>query len=1139
MLLRITIPAVILAAYAAAGTPADQWNLYGNAQLNEKLFTNSDSAFRKTRSLQDSDPGSTSDTHDSCETALLVQPTGPGDVIHVAENTTMVETRGRQRDPCSTDSSGFYQKMFYTFAGTGNAFFITTCDYPDAPLEGGSRTNLQLAQDVDCANTEDEPICLVEQSGFHWHCPGDTDGNTFVFQSEEGAEYLFSVETTGFGGGNYNLRVGELEVESNTAGATCELAEEITAPRAPPPGNFRSTKTITRTMESSYSPRYGELCPEELDSHSFFTSGIWFVLDAPEVPKDIWFSTCGAGTTVNSTTLSVMVQEPSTSSVATEPCSPETHMCFRHSEGAFFSSGCAAGKDRGETKITSKPGERYYVYVASDHPFVFGDVELNITTIELEGTSGRDIASAERERREKRRPGVECTLGGIWYEEEPTVPLTCRDGCLYCEETMLGSPCFNRTDTVIYDSGYGSAMSGYKLDIDYFQLQRVIKTFEYRELEEGTISRNTCEALLNGVACTTCQKNDCGSPTVDCSNVPEVDGTLWEANTVDLCSLDINVFSYGPRDQNVDGKCNGFLSELACHSMASTLEEEGMGCTCTLDETTGESRSECSTECGLFCNQDLSACGVRTAKDRFEASGEIASIIRDFDYITGFNDTSGPTFNLDGSYSLQSLLQVRLSASSFAGWSCDANSGSDRCAECQLIDCDDGAGYAGTRPFGMFIDCSNVPGEGVYDTCDSSLQIDEGPFQFLSATNGFDRCLDIAPDNAKCDQAIPLNLDNINQSAIVFGTTKYVADQSGRSLTCSNENKYVGSGLFYRVIGNGQWMKASTCFNETDFGAFPEIVEGSCLGEDNKCLELPVDIFCDGNGYSVSWETEVGKDYHIWVGEATGERGFFKLQIETFELIDPMTRCETELALLADDDAYDCTCSEGQLSTGVLECQSTCRRCDEEACLDHHNLTLFSDYGYFGTLTRLNFTGSGFEGVLGYNLLTQEPFDGCSALLIDRETLLMEGNATDCECEVITCADGRQEPMIDCSEYQEGFTLNLCTGKEVSGLDPLSFLTLDSYAKEYASCQGSDVPVTVEKNADEAVERTGADESPKDKEPTSSDSASDESTTETPSFPEEAGELLPSIATSSSSTGWNWTLILVASLATIGVNVPF
>ena len=88
--MRNVVPLLLLQV-AGAAPSKDHWA----PREGESLVTIA-------RSLQAEESSST--VHDSCERPLLVQPSGPGDEIHLLEDTTMVETSERQREPCSADS---------------------------------------------------------------------------------------------------------------------------------------------------------------------------------------------------------------------------------------------------------------------------------------------------------------------------------------------------------------------------------------------------------------------------------------------------------------------------------------------------------------------------------------------------------------------------------------------------------------------------------------------------------------------------------------------------------------------------------------------------------------------------------------------------------------------------------------------------------------------------------------------------------------------------------------------------------------------------------------------------------------------------------------------------------------------------
>ena len=171
---------------------------------------------------------------------------------------------------------------------------------------------------------------------------------------------------------------------------------------------------------------------------------------------------------------------------------------------------------------------------------------------------------------------------------------------------------------------------------------------------------------------------------------------------------------------------------------------------------------------------------LHEATDRFIATGELSDFNQEFNYLVGGEKEGYDSpFTLDTSYPYQEGGFCRLSA--------DYTS----CSSCGMQRCSNEDPYFA----GPLLNCTNIPGGQIYHLCDDSLEIEDGPFQFLSPE--FHQCLDIVPVNAEC-----ANATTMTPGESILGSVLYAPTPSGRRdhspcLTFSM------SGLYYHLVGTG------------------------------------------------------------------------------------------------------------------------------------------------------------------------------------------------------------------------------------------------------------------------------------------------------------------------------------------------
>lgn len=914
-------------------------------------------------------------SYDTCETAKLIQPAGPGSTVELLDE-TLPRTSKSRRVLCGTYHSDRSSSLYYKLIGTGNPFYITTCNYPNLP-ENDTETvaaNLDLVGNLKCSSPADddipEPDCIAQQYGSSYNCPKDTEGFVRAFVSENGTEYTFSVSDWLEDGdpNRFNLRVGEL-YHSEDLGNSCEMPHVIDVPMI-----GGSPISILQDNVNIYNTQYESLCGDRQYPDERTSSGRWFAMDSPGLAK-VSISTCSNVTTLLSTMIGITVERSDEIiSPSTTPCSRDSLLCLKERTSDYS---CDRNSELAAIDFVSRPGERYLLYVSSENAIDFGSLELTIAADEI--NVAYQIESDERLRREKARVGVACGWPGV----------SCRDGCLYCGE---GDHCFNRTDKVEFDNiEYSASLTSFAVDVDYFQGRN--ESFLY-ELVQDT---NECKASLGGMECASCVDQACGAPLVNCSNV-EGASEFWNEEELDLCQLG-SYFSTAPTDHNQKRSCSRFLSEEACDQVADEIEVmDSLACRCELDPDDASSNLLCSTECGLFCNPDQTLCGLRSVDNLFDAQGELDRLRRDFRSIPST------------AYTIASLS----SYNPYDGSSCSFSRSYESCDTCQLKTCS-----GDDNRLSFQANCSNLQDGAFFDACDpSSLVSENSTFGFFSATECYD---DIIPTNSRCTDPIPVSVNST-----VLGSNLRVP--SGYSEVCGSYSR----SLFYSVVGTGQWMVAYACPEDgTDASMLAEIVHGPC--DNATCLTedpYPYDnsnAFCGTeNGATLEWESELGKEYLMHVSSTPATS--FSLTVEALNWTDSMLHCEAEAAMYNTSE-FDCRCEEvDDLAVSVLYCNSTCTRCepseDNIFCGDIEDAAIFDYFPGPYRERRIVHYASGFEGFAAVDMFLREDF--CRAAVGDNFT--ESGVATDCECEVVMCDNGRTSAILNCTEYQEGLVLDLCSG---------------------------------------------------------------------------------------------------------------
>ena len=155
------------------------------------------------------------------------------------------------------------------------------------------------------------------------------------------------------------------------------------------------------------------------------------------------------------------------------------------------------------------------------------------------------------------------------------------------------------------------------------------------------------------------------------------------------------------------------------------------------------------------------------------------------------------------------------------------------------------------------------------DACNYAPVYTEEDGSCFYAQPGFDCagfCLPV--DNDECGFAVPIAC-----SQIVEGTT--VCADTTESEYCDQYNigQYFHGGLWYSIMGTGDTLRATMCFEDTDYDTYLSIYEGDC--DDLNCVggnddQDEVNFFADPcfeNFLSskVDWESEEGVEYFLHV----------------------------------------------------------------------------------------------------------------------------------------------------------------------------------------------------------------------------------------------------------------------------------
>ena len=125
-----------------------------------------------------------------------------------------------------------------------------------------------------------------------------------------------------------------------------------------------------------------------------------------------------------------------------------------------------------------------------------------------------------------------------------------------------------------------------------------------------------------------------------------------------------------------------------------------------------------------------------------------------------------------------------------------------------------------------------------------------------------------------------------------LASTRFENPQNVES--CGYTGYHTAPGLWFSVVGTGQMLEASTCGSLLDLDTQISVFGNSC--DSLECIGgTGQDIPCGDNG-SVSWQTEMGEVYNIYVSGRSSRVGDFVLNIDEVPVADGFT-CDGSLPL--------------------------------------------------------------------------------------------------------------------------------------------------------------------------------------------------------------------------------------------------
>lgn len=596
--------------------------------------------------------------------------------------------------------------------------------------------------------------------------------------------------------------------------------------------------------------------------------------------------------------------------------------------------------------------------------------------------------------------------------------LACTPGCgEYCDDEGL--------------------VCGVEVLIKQFQetgnITSVSNTFEYRRGRDGILNLakfgcsddgqggEICDDCVFTVGrdgpCNSCQLQTCpdGSqaPALDCENVET--GAVF-----DLCdtALDIagGVFEYLSTDEFNDCGDPFATAKAACETDAEFFEsmaaEKKYSCTCEVNAV-GSVTLGCTATCGQYCDTDEEVCGFEVHDQFYDLSGTPYLVADNFFYTQGRTDR----------------LSLVKRGCGQAGGALPGDVTCDECAffvnvpqqcqSCSLQTCLDSEGNEYQAPL---IDCQNIEEGAVFDLCDkSTISIDGGVFDYLSSEE-YGVCVDNSPENDVCsDEHEPLPTTGV----VVLGSTINAFDDG--IVPCSPMS--FSPGLWYKVVGTGTGLMASTCGPDTNFDTVISVYSGSC--GDLSCVANNDDSdSCEGDGQStVEWLGEEGVVYQIRVQGFDNKRGNFGLAVNESDIAEDVCAFAAQTFESQSDPISGTACSCEDMGDGsqTLSCIDACDHCNSvgDTCVSKSSGGIFDSKSAFHTHSIT------YEYTVGRsNLVVIEEANCTNA--VNCETCQVWVDGQECNsCEYVECLDPfgmtiGEGKSVECGNFEPEASFNTC-----------------------------------------------------------------------------------------------------------------
>jgi len=136
--------------------------------------------------------------------------------------------------------------------------------------------------------------------------------------------------------------------------------------------------------------------------------------------------------------------------------------------------------------------------------------------------------------------------------------------------------------------------------------------------------------------------------------------------------------------------------------------------------------------------------------------------------------------------------------------------------------------------------------------------------------------------NDDCGAALTVPTDG----SVISGST--VGARPEVNLTRSETCGVKGAGVWFKVIGTGSDLRATTCLSGTSAPTRIHVFSGSC--DSLSCISVEANNLSVCNNYDIStnsatvnWESEEGVEYFILVGSRNRKFGDFELSVSEFE----------------------------------------------------------------------------------------------------------------------------------------------------------------------------------------------------------------------------------------------------------------